>query len=147
MTDEVLDRFADLDYPGKRKPVNRNPPKPEPETVLWDDKPLTYVVAGEKREFFTISHLAKALGYTVHSIRLWETRGVFPNAPYRSPRTKAPVAAGSTKGKRLWTRADIEAILRLAGKHRVILNREPPTPAFAKAVALELQRLQGDHSK
>jgi hypothetical protein len=106
-------------------------------------------VDGERREFFYIGALAKAIGYSVQAIRLWEGQGLMPNTPYRSPRTKAPVAGGrSDKGKRLWTRAQIEGILKLAKKHRVILPgrsgvRNPPTPAFARDVAHLFNELVG----
>ena len=135
MTDAVAERFEDLDYPGRRKPVNRDRQPPPPEPVIWDAKPAYYLIGGEKREFFLISHLAKALGYSVQSIRAWEAAGLMPRTPYRSPRTKNPVAAGrSNKGKRLWTREQVEAILRIANKHKVILNKKPPTAAFAREV-------------
>ena len=142
----VAERFADLDYPGRRKPVNREA-KPPPEPVAWDAKPTYYKVGGEKREFFTIAQLGKALDYSVQSIRAWEGMNLLPRSPYRSPRTKRPVAAGkSNKGRRLWTRAQIEAILRLARKHKVILNKKPPTAAFANEVARAFYELQGDSS-
>jgi hypothetical protein len=130
-----VEGFEDLDYPGRRKPKNRGTPPPPP-PVEWDAKPLVYRVQGEKREFYTIGHLAKALNYSVQSIRAWEDKGLMPRTPFRSPRTAAPVAAGrSDKGKRLWTHEQIEGILALATKHKVILNKNPPTVAFARDVA------------
>ena len=138
-SDPTLEKFSDLEqpYPGRRKPVNRDPQPAPPDTQVWTEvKPTIYIVGGEKREFYFIGTLAMALGYSVQSIRLWETAGLMPNTPYRSPRTAKPVAGGrSNKGKRLWTREQIEGILRLAKKHRVILNKKPPTPAFARDVA------------
>ena len=112
----VEERFADLDYPGRRKPVNRDTKAPPPPLEQpWDARPVYYKIGGEKQEFFTISHLAKALGYSVQSVRAWEAQSLLPRSQYRSPRTRRPVAAGrSDKGKRLWTRAQIEGILALA---------------------------------
>jgi hypothetical protein len=145
MSDPALKTFEDLDYPGRRKPVNRDKTPPPADTQLWDAKSITYLVNGEKREFFLIGNLAKALDYSVQSIRAWEAAGLLPNTPYRSPRTKRPVAGGrSDKGKRLWTREQIEGILRLAKKHKVILNKQPPTKAFAIDVARMFYELQGD---
>lgn len=149
--DPALRSFEDLEqpYPGRRKPVNRVPPKAENDTPVWDAQPAYYVVAGERREFFYIGALAKAIGYSVQAIRLWEGQGLMPNTPFRSPRTKKPVAGGrSDKGKRLWTREQIEGILRLAKKHNVILPsrkgiRNPPTPAFARDVARLFNELVG----
>lgn len=132
----VPEEFADLDYPGRRKPKNRGEAQPPPRPAEWDAKPLIYNVDGKPQEFFIIGHLAKALGYSVQSIRAWEDKGLLPRSPYRSPRTKKPVAGGrSNKGKRLWTREQIEGIVRIAGQHKVILNKQPPTAAFAKDVA------------
>jgi hypothetical protein len=150
--DPALSNFEDLEqpYPGRRKPVNRGPKEDAPaDTPLWDAHPISYVVAGEKQEFFYIGALATAIGYSVQAIRLWEGQGLMPNSPYRSPRTAKPVAGGrSTKGKRLWTRAQIEGILRLAKKHNVILpdragHRNPPTRAFADEVAQMFNELLG----
>ena len=139
----IDDKFSDLEYPhpGRRKPVNRDvvaTTKSEP--AEWDARPVHYKINGERREFFLISHLAKALGYSVQSIRAWEAQGLLARTPYRSPRTAKPVAGGrSNKGKRLWTRQQVEGIIRIAKKHRVIFpNRKgvkhPPTPAFAAEV-------------
>jgi hypothetical protein len=129
--------FDDLDYPGRRKPVNRGIAVPKsPEPTPWDHKPVFYLVNGERQEFFVISHVAKALGYSVQSIRAWEDKGVMPRTPYRSPRTRGMIAGGrSNKGRRLWTREQIEGLLRLAEKHRVILNKKPPTMDFARELA------------
>lgn len=145
MSDTIVEeRFSDLDYPGKKPPVNRGKKKPPVEINDWDAKPVYYKVNGEKREFFTISHLAKALGYSVQSIRAWEAMSLLPRSGIRGPRTVRPVAAGrSDKGKRLWTREQIEAILATAQKHRVLLNKEPPTPAFCADVARRFEELAG----
>jgi hypothetical protein len=146
MSDILADRFDDLDYPGRRKPVNREKTttkkKAGPDVPSWDDRPVRYMVNGEVREFYMISHLAAALGYSVQSIRAWEDKGLLPRSPFRSPRTVRPVAGGrSNKGKRLWTREQVEGIVRLARRHRVILNKRPPTPAFARDVKVLFERL------
>jgi len=137
----LAEQFTEgLDYPGRKKPVNRNVQVPVPDTSLWDANPAIYLINGEKQEFFLISHLAKALGYSVQSIRAWEAQGLLARSPYRSPRTKKPVAGGrSDKGKRLWTREQVEGIIRIAKKHKVIFPdrkgvKKPPTPAFAAEV-------------
>ena len=143
-TTTIEERFSDLDYPGKKVPVNRSKKNAPVEVNHWDDKPVYYKINGEKREFFTISHLAAALGYSVQSIRAWEAQTLLPRSGIRGPRTVRPVAAGrSDKGKRLWTREQIEGILRLAREHKVIVNREPPTPAFYRDVARLFEELAG----
>jgi hypothetical protein len=129
--------FAGLDYPGRTKPKNRTPQVQEttPDINVWDARPAFYVIGGRKQEFFLISHLAQALGYSVQSIRAWEAQRLLPKSPYRSPKTRGMVAGGrSNKGRRLWTREQIEAILSAAKRHKVILNREPPSEAFYRDV-------------
>ena len=122
--------------------MNRGDTKAAADKPLWDERPVRYMVSGEVREFYTISHLAAALGYSVQSIRAWEDKGALPRSPFRSPRTAKPVAGGrSDKGKRLWTREQIEGIVRLARRHKVILNKKPPTAAFARDVKVLFQQL------
>ena len=131
-----MSKFDDLDYPGRRKPVNRVTPQEQNAPVSdWSDKPLTYMVNGETQEFFTIGHLAKALGYSVQSIRAWENSRLLPRSRYRTPSPrKADQPGHLVKGRRLWTRQQIEGILRIAAEEGVILNKKPPTPRFAARV-------------
>jgi hypothetical protein len=106
------------------------------ELPSWDANPVYYIVSGQRQEFFTIRHLAAALNYSQQSIRAWENSGLLARSPYRSPKPRTPTIGGrNTKGKRLWTRAQIEAILRIAKEEGVILNKQPPTKAFARKVA------------
>lgn len=133
-----LDRFSDIGVPGRRAPMNRAAPA---ETVtdttpVWDDKPLKYLVKGVEQEFFTIGAVATALGVSVQSIRAWEQKGLMPRSPYRSPRPRrAQLPDKASKGRRLWTREQVDGILRLAREEGVILNRKPPTPRFAQRVS------------
>lgn len=146
MSDALTEKFADLDYPGRRKPKNRDDDSPKRKRAddkpVWDERPYRGRLNGEPREFYLISHLAAALGYSVQSIRAWEDKGVLPRTPYRSPRKTKPVAGGRLiKGKRLWTREQVEGIIRLARRHRVIFNKKPPTAAFARDVKVLFDRL------
>jgi hypothetical protein len=139
MTDDPLKQFESLDYPGRRKPVNRDKTPVKGDTPLWDAHPIKYIVAGEQREFFYIGAVAKALGYSVQAIRLWESQNLLPNSPYRSPKPKGKAqAAGSHRGRRIWTRKQIEGILAL--------NREPPTRAFSRDVARLFNQLLSEES-
>jgi hypothetical protein len=142
--DPVTEKFQDLDYPGRRRPVNRDGKKRTiPKQQVWDGHPVFYMVNGNRQEFFTIGHLAKALGYSQQSIRAWEATGLLPKSGIRSPKARKPMAGGrSTKGKRLWTREQIDGILRIAQAEGVILNRKPPTLAFAKKVRDMFRELQ-----
>jgi hypothetical protein len=131
MNDPLLDRFSDLNYPGKRAPVNRSKTIEEQVPASWDEKPLKYMVQGQEKEFFTISHLASALNRSVVTIRSWENKGLIPKTPYRSPRPRGETLPGTPrKGRRLWTREQILGILNIAQEEKVILNGKPPTKRF-----------------
>lgn len=134
MTD-WMSAFDGLDYPGRKKPVNRTVKQKEEKAPDWHEKPIKFMVGGVQREFYTIRHIAAALGYSVQSIRTWENSRLLPKSRYRAP---APRKSGSpahiTKGRRLWTREQIEGILRIASEEGVILNKKPPTARFAVRV-------------
>lgn len=133
--DPLLERFADLNYPGKRVPINRKEEAKDPEPSGWDENPVFYKFKGEDREFFTISHFASALGKATVTIRSWENKGLLPRSPYRSPRPRRESIPGvEAKGKRLWTREQIEGTLRIASEEKVILNGKAPTKRFAQRV-------------
>lgn len=147
MSNDPLDRFSDLakDFPGSRTPVNRPSAKEHRQETesSWDENPVEYIVGGEPQEFFTIGHLARALGRSTVTIRSWENKGVFPRSGYRSPRPKTvPTFGTEPKGRRLWTREQIEGILRICAEERVITDphQKPPSKQFtAKATELFLR--------
>ena len=105
----------DYTYPGSRH-VRRSvleDPEPEDEPV-WDAHSRVYAVKGEEREFFTISALATALRRESVTMRKWEERGYLPRARYRAP------GAGK-KRDRLYTRAQIEGLVKIA-KEEGLMN-------------------------
>lgn len=133
------------DWPGRKQPVNRptsTPAASEPDPLAWDKKPVVYVHNGITREFFTIGHLADAFGRSPVTIRSWESKGVMPNTPYRSPRPRGEALPGKkSKGRRLWTRSQIEGMLRIAREEGVILNGKPPSKQFSQRVAALFREL------
>ena len=135
ISDPLLKRFEDLNYPGKRVPINRKEEPAPVEPQGWDENPVHYKFKGVDREFFTISHFAAALGKAPVTIRSWENKGLLPRSPYRSPRPRRGSIPGiAAKGKRLWTREQIEGTLRIASEEKVILNGKTPTKRFAQRV-------------
>lgn len=135
ISDPLLRRFEDLNYPGKRVPINRKEEQKPPESQGWDEQPVFYKFKGVEKEFFTISHFAAALGKAPVTIRSWENKGLLPRSPYRSPRPRRESIPGvEAKGKRLWTREQIEGTLRIASEEKVILNGKAPTKRFAQRV-------------
>ena len=130
---DPLKAFESLDYPGRRKPVNRQPPKTgKGDTPVWDSHPATYIVAGEKREFFYIGALAAPWATPFQSIRAWESQGLLlqqplPIAAHPPGRTWPAVvpARASASGPASRSRS----ILTLAKQHKVIHEPRPPTKA------------------
>jgi hypothetical protein len=136
---DLLDRFTDIPVPGKRPPVNRPVDEPAP---LWDTKPITFKVKGKDREFYTISALALALGRAPVTLRSWEDKGLLPSSRYRAPKPRRETVPGvAPKGKRLWTREQIEGILVIAKQEKVILNGKAPSPRFAQRVSQYFNQL------
>jgi len=122
MTDDYIENaFADLDvfYPGsKRKRRDSAAPKSvdHVEIQQWDAKPQVKTLPnGKDVELFTVGALAQALGRPFVSIRVWNEKGYLPKAPYRLP-TKKNVHGEDHKGRRLYSRAMIEAAVQLFNK-------------------------------
>lgn len=92
-------------YPGSDHYVGDRPAEP----VLADwGKPITYKVNGIDTEFYTVGQVAKALNRSPVTIRKWERLGWIPIAAFRSP------ARQKVKSHRLYTRAQLEAMVRIA---------------------------------
>jgi hypothetical protein len=91
MTETAEEFFSDLDsfYPGSKRKRREPDAKPtrakRPDPSEWDAVSYTKTVNGKAVEFFTIGALAKALGKSEASIRLWQSKGYLPNTPYRLP--------------------------------------------------------------
>lgn len=146
MPDKIDDLFGDLtqDYPGKRVPVLRQQaPKSKggpQELEAWDDHPRKLHLAGVETEFFTIRHVALALNRSTRTIRTWERNEVIPPATFRA--AKPHKGSGvKTKGDRLWTRAQVLAMVRIAREERV-LDGFPPGPRFTAKLVQAFLALQ-----
>lgn len=138
-------------FPGFRPPVNRPDPTPTVEEQGWDYKPVFYFINGENLEFFTIGHLSKALNRSSVTIRSWENKGVLPRSPFRSPAPEVTPTYGTVpKGRRLWTREQIEGILEICKRLRVItdVHQKPPNKQFtAQVTELFLSILRDQKAK
>jgi hypothetical protein len=127
------------DFPGKRLPVNRDK-TPEPKHNEWDASPRSYKVAGVDTEFFTVGHMALAVNRTPRTIRYWEREKILPPATFRAP--KPNKGALKQVGDRLYSRAQIEAVVIIA-KAEGILDGKAPKPSFTAKVRqawLNIQR-------
>ena len=151
MSEDPWKAFDELkDYPGKKPPLRRENKEEEEsyEYDGWDKKPVVYNVDGQAKEFFTIRHLAAALNRSPVTIRSWENSGKLPKSPYRSPAPKKSSIQSKPKGKRLWTRAQIEGLLSVAKETGCIVDdkQSPPNKEFtAKATRLFVDLLQKDN--
>ncbi len=119
MTDDYIEAaFGDLDvfYPGskrKRREVVPVEVKHVPTPEAWDSRPyLKPLPNGKEIEMFTVGALAIALGRPFITVRTWNKKGYLPTPPYRLP-TKKDKNGKEHKGRRLYSRAMIEAAVRL----------------------------------
>lgn len=114
-TDPIDKLFAELDsfYPGSKKKRRADTESTKTQKTLvessWDSRPYKKSIHGNEVEMFTIGALAKALGKSEISVRLWQRKGYIPDAPYRLPSTT--VGDSTIKGRRLYTRAMVEAAI------------------------------------
>ena len=115
---EAADAFfrkLDERYPGsksKRKMVaarEGDQPAQQRDPDAWDTRSQTKVIHGHQVEMFQIGALAKAVGKTQGTVRTWFDEGFLPETPYRLP-TRV-VNGAPRKGKRLYTREMIEAVI------------------------------------
>lgn len=112
---EELAESIDKRYPGskqtRRMVEQQSAPTPDPDH--WDARPIRKTVKGAEVEFFPVGALATALGRSSVTIRMWENTGILPKARYRS---------GGVEGKqrRLYTRAQIEGVVRIAQEEGIL---------------------------
>lgn len=113
------------EVPGSRPRVVHNEPRRSREPG-WDQRPTVLSINGVPTELYTIGALARALSRVVATMYLWERKEWLPMARMRTPRTpgvvdSTPLAPGvRRKGKRLYSRAFIEGVVRIAGEERLL---------------------------
>ena len=110
--EEILKAFEGLDKaPGSRQPRRSDTPVAQKrraqafgESNGWDENPIIKTLNGVETELFTIGALAQEK--QIVTIRLWETKGYIPMAPYRL-RSKQ-LNGKKVNGNRVYTRELIE---------------------------------------
>jgi len=135
--DDVIDP-ADVPVPGTRPRVKHEKREPVEQPVeKWDAFPKVYRVDGKDTELFGARALCLAVGLNNEQLKHWERRGWLPKTNVRMPRKVAwgardtsPLTGGVIPGRRLYTRAFIEGMVRL-------VNATPPGSEFAEQ-ALDL---------
>lgn len=115
--EDILKSFSGLDKaPGSKQTRRSDNPvsqkrraKVMGESNGWDSSPIIKVLGGKETEMFTIGAFAAALEKKIVTIRLWETKGYIPMAPYR---LRAKTLQGKkVNGNRVYTRELIEITL------------------------------------
>lgn len=104
---EIQDKY----YPGSKKlkrSAQKKKAKGPPPKASWRMKIKIYRVDGVDREFYPIGALADALDKKPVTIRMWMQTGKMPEPRFRTPKI------GEQKGRRLWTRKQIEALQKAA---------------------------------
>lgn len=142
LTDFLTSDDSSEFYPGSKRTIDRKPKTSEPErpdVPEWDRHPQMITVGGVPTEFFTIGALAEALGRRPVTIRKWETTGVIPVPLFRK------TSAHNEGSRRLYTRAQIEGIVKIAAEERVLDNRKPISQTnFTERVRELYQELAND---
>lgn len=86
---------------------------------------------GETVELFFIGRLATALGRDANTIRKWEIAGILPSTCFRD-----------RLGDRLYTAEQIEAVVKVAEKCKLMQGRRMCDTSFTKRVTEEFKRLE-----
>lgn len=110
-------------YPGSRekREVNHVTGSPADEPPGLGTGALL-LVKGREIEFFGITDLARILGRQSGTIRAWEQRGIIPASGW----TKPGRDHGDRGKRRLWTRAQVTGIWRIA-RDEGLLDPRPRT--------------------
>jgi hypothetical protein len=137
--EEEVEKLAEDYYPGSKRKIDHNaePGRPKIDIDGWDAKPRIYKKNGVETEFFTVGHLALAMNRKPLTIRQWERKGIIPKSTYQ----RAGKNGNQHGRRRLYTRAQIEGMIRIAEEEGLLSNdrREIASTNF-KARVLDLFR-------
>lgn len=135
--DEEVEALAEEFYPGSKRKIDHSEDADDPKVITdgWDAKPRMYKRNGVDTEFFTVGHLAVAMNRKPLTIRQWERKGIIPKSTYQRAGR-----GGSQHGRRrLYTRAQIEGMIKIAAEEGLLTNdrREIASTNFkARVLAL-----------
>jgi len=135
VTDRDHDALDAVIFPGgqpsRRARAERGAPPPETPAIpepSWDDHPQRKFLRGEEIEMFPVGALASAVGVTSKAIYKWERLRILPPSRYRTQAPKeGPIPGKQAAGRRLYTRAQIEAVIEAAHEAFVTMPRRPGT--------------------
>ena len=124
-------------YPGSR---HRRPavaaPAEQPAEPSWDARPIKRTVKGVNYELFPVGALAAAVGRSAVTMRLWERNGVIPKAKFRLQNKNG------IGGRRYYTRAQIEATVRVARDCQMLGEQRRIHPEFTDRVVAAWRDLE-----
>ena len=136
--DDDAGKLSDIpDYPGGTPPKNRKD-SPSQDTVLGADdlrRGKVYRVGGELRTFYPIGELAKVLGRKPVTIRMWERNGWIPQANYRTPPPRGEQLSGEPKGRRLYSREQVEFLLLAVEAYNLNISKKADWVGFKEHTA------------
>ena len=118
MTDKIDNFLSDLDdyYPNSKRKRRVKEEKVNKKDSDWTINPIKKTLPnGRDMEFYTIGALAVALGRPLVTIRYWMKKGYLPAPSYRLG-DKTDVTGKEIKGRRLYSRAQIDVAVELFGK-------------------------------
>lgn len=92
--------------------------------------PYTSPITGQKTTLYNIGVVAEAIGRTSQTIRKWEVGGVIPPTPFKQ------------KGKRLYSKEHIDAIVKCAEKSKILQGSNGVSHTmFSKRLYKEFQKV------
>lgn len=100
------------------------------EKTPWGKEiPYTSPITGYKTTLYNIGVVAEAIGRTSQTIRKWEVGGVIPPTPFKQ------------KGKRLYSKEHIDAIVKCAEKSRLKQGSGVSKTMFSDRLYKEFQKV------
>lgn len=102
----------------------------EYEKTPWGKEiPYTSPITGRSTTLYNIGVVAEAIGRTSQTIRKWEVGGVIPPTPFKQ------------KGKRLYSKEHIDAIVKCAESSRIMQGSRVSQTTFTKRLYKEFQKV------
>ena len=151
MTDKIDNFLSDLDnyYPNSKRKRRAKEEKITKKNSDWTINPIKKTLPnGRDMEFYTIGALAVALGRPLVTIRYWMKEGYLPAPSYRLG-DKKDATGKEIKGRRLYSRSQIDAAVELFGKAGALdkTRIKWPNQQLTDAIAEAWSNLRAEETK
>lgn len=133
-----LDTDDEPDYPGSTLPRNRpggSKYKQRQEAKAGERTYQLSLPDGTLQTFYTISTVARIFGRKPVTIRAWETKGLLPVPSYRTPKPRGNHLGEVPRGKRLYTQTQIDYLVALCERYKMLDFTRADWTGFQKAMA------------